>query len=393
MAVIEERQNKTGPPSYRVTWYKRGRRQPPITLKSRREAEDWKRLIEMHKGDQDAAGRDLARVKHTGPTLDEVFRHWLERHSGTRYTQQNYESYWRIHLSPAVGAYPVSALVADDIRAIVTTLDDKGRAPKTIRNVVGVLSPVLAHAVKLGWIDASPWDDALLPRGKKLKAERDQFLSLQEAELIISGLRNPTPYRIMLATGLRPQELCALDVADVNLSAQQPSIRVTKAIKQDRVNGDYIGEPKSLRSVRTVGLPPSAVEALRPLVEGRAPGEPLFTQATGPGKDAGRVRLRRKRFYQTWQRRVEKLRKPGVDTDGQPIPPELTKKPDLYSLRHTHASLMLDAGMSIWQLSRHMGHASVSVTEEVYAHLMPDAHYQSASLAEKALAGRPSLES
>ncbi|MDZ5077850.1 tyrosine-type recombinase/integrase [Nesterenkonia sp. HG001] len=386
MAVIEERRNKSGS-SWRVTWYKQGKRQPPITLKSRQEAEDWKRLIELHRGDQDAAGRDLARVKHTGPSLDDVFEHWIERHRGTPYTRQNYQSYWRLHLSPAIGSYPVSSLAADDIRAIVTTLEDKGRAPKTIRNIVGTLSPVLSHAVKYRWLDASPWDDALLPRAKTQKVERDQFLSLQEVDLIISGLCNPTPYRIMLATGLRPQELCALDVSDVNLTAQQPSIRVTKAIKQDREQGDYIGEPKSERAVRTVGLPPSAVEELRPLVEGRPPSAPLFTQAAGPGKNAQRVRLRRKRMYQTWQRRVGKLRKPGIDTEGQETPAPLTKKPDLYALRHTHASLMLDAGMEIWQLSRHLGHSSVNVTEKHYAHLKPDAHYQAANFAAKALGG------
>src|SRR5690625_5895895 len=49
----------------------------------------------------------------------------------------------------------------------------------------------------------------------------------------------------------------------------------------------------------------------------------------------------------------------------------LAKNPALYSLRHTHASLMLDQRMSLWALSRHMGHASQAITEQVYAHLMP----------------------
>src|SRR5690606_41933300 len=71
--------------------------------------------------------------------------------------------------------------------------------------------------------------------------------------------------------------------------------------------------------------------------------------------------------------------------------PILSKRPSLYSLRHTHASLMLDAGMEVWKLSRHMGHASQAVTENVYAHLMPDAHYQAASFAAKALEGRPEI--
>lgn len=382
MARIEERVNKSGSRSWRVVRYRDGVRQPPLTLKSEDEAKQWKQLIELHKGDQQSAARALAKVKHTGPTVRDVFNHWIERHDGTPYTVQNYRSYWNIHLDPAIGDTPVSAVNADDIRAIVEAMKDKKRAPKTIRNVVGSLSPILSHAVNYNWISASPYSDKLLPRAKSQKVERDQFLSMDELELIIGGIRNQVPYRIMLATGLRPSELCALDVSDLNLSAKQPSLRVTKAIKQDRENGDYIGDPKSERSVRTVGLPPSSVATLKTLVDGRAPGDPLFTQASGPGKRSPRVRLRRKRMYQTWQRRVEKLRKsPGKDDEGNPLPSPLTKKPDLYALRHTHASLMLDAGMEIWQLSRHLGHSSVNVTEKHYAHLKPDAHYAAAQFA------------
>lgn len=386
MAVIQERKNKTGS-SFKVTWYQQGVRQKPVTVPTRAEAEQWKRLIELHKGDQNAAGRDLAKVKRTGPTVADVYEHWLERHRGTPYTKQSYQSYWENHLSPALGTLPVSMVTADDIRSIVRTMEEKKRAPKTIRNVVGSLSPILSHAVTYNWITASPWDDRLLPRARTLKVERDQFLSLDEVDLIISGLSAPDPYRIMLATGLRPSELCALDVSDAYLDARQPSIRVTKAIKQDLVNGDYIGEPKSSRSIRTVGLPPSATEVLKAHVAGRGPAEPLFTQASGPGKNAERVRLRRKRLYQSWQRRVNKLRKP---VEG--AAPALNKKPDLYSLRHTHASLMLDAGMEIWQLSRHLGHSSVTVTEKHYAHLKPDAHYAAAAFAEKAFSPGPAMQ-
>lgn len=379
MASLQERQNKSGT-SYRVIWRDDGV-QKVATFKAEDRALRWKQLVELVGGDEAEADRRLAQKMSDGPKLSEVFEHWIERHRGTPYTKQNYRSYWTTHLGPALGQIPVDQIRSDDIRAMVTALEEKKRAPKTIRNVVGVLSPILSHAVKYGWLEATPWDDALLPRAKKLKVERDQFLSLQEVELIISRLRNPGPYRVMLATGLRPSELCALDVSDVNLDAKQPSIRVTKAVKQDRVNGDYIGEPKSERSVRTVGLPPSATETLRSLVEGRSPSEPLFTQASGPKPDAEQVRLRRKRLYQTWQRRVEKLRQPRKDANGKMIQPALTKKPDLYSLRHTHASLMLDAGMEIWQLSRHLGHSSVSVTEKHYAHLKPDAHYAAAQFA------------
>lgn len=386
MATIQRRETLKGI-SFRVVW-RDDSKQKVRTFHTEEQAKDWKGVIEAFNGDQEAAEIRLAQRMDDGRKLSEAYQHYMDRHRGTKKTLQEYESYWRNHVGPALGTLPVRQIRPDDIRALVYTLESRGRAPKTIHNVCGFLSQVLNHAVTMGWAISSPYSAQLLPKNRAIKAERDNFLTIREANMIIDAMRTHNDAtRILLATGMRPSELCALDVGDVNLTAQQPSIRVTKAVKQDRVGGDYIGEPKSKRSVRTIGLPPSAVEVLKAWTAGKADNEPLFTQSVGPGNNAEKVRLRRKRIYQTWQRTVEKLRAAGIDEDGTPLPPKLSKKPALYALRHTHASLMLDAGMSIWQLSRHMGHASVSITETTYAHLMPDAHYQAASFAAKAMGG------
>lgn len=63
---------------------------------------------------------------------------------------------------------------------------------------------------------------------------------------------------------------------------------------------------------------------------------------------------------------------------------KLAKKPTLYALRHTHASLMLAAGMETWKLAAHLGHDE-TMTRKVYGHLMPDAQFEAASYAAKAL--------
>lgn len=380
MASIQERKTTKGS-SFRVVWRDDGT-QKVATFKAEDKALRWKRLIESVGGDEEAADRLLAQHMSTGPSLASVYDHYMKRHRGTKKTLQEYESYWRIHISKALGDIPVGEIRADDIRSLVATLEAKGRAPKTIHNVCGFLGQVLAHAQDMEWIKSSPYSAKLLPKNTAKKSERDMFLTIREAQLILDSMSGHADAgKLMLATGIRPGELCALDVGDLNLDAKQPNLRITKAVKQDRVGGDYIDVPKSPRSVRTVGLPPSTVEVLKSWAEGKDDDEPLFTQAAGPGAGAQQVRLRRKRLYQTWQRTVEKLRKPGVDNEGNATKPKLSKKPALYSLRHTHASLMLDAGMSIWQLSRHLGHSSVSITETTYAHLMPDAHYQAAGFA------------
>lgn len=361
MAVIEERENKTGT-SYKVVWYHKSVRQKPVTLKSRSEAEEWKRLIELHKGDQNKAARDLAKVKSSSPALSDVAEAHFSRLRAERFTIQTYESYMKNHIRPQLGSEPVAMITDDDIRRFIAHLETK-LAVKTVHNIVGTLAGILDYAVKRGDIKASPYHHSMLPKAKP-REEDDLFLTADEVRKVIGNVKAEWArdiFSLMLATGLRPAEARALQVKDARLDAKHPTVRVTKAMKQDKKTGDYVGPPKSQMSVRSIGLPPSAVEMLKRYTDGKNDSDQLF-----PGPNGGH--LSRYILNWHWNKAVERS--------------DLKTKPTLYALRHTHASLMLEAGMDIWKLSRHMGHGSVSITEKVYSHLMPEAHYQAAQLAQ-----------
>jgi len=59
--------------------------------------------------------------------------------------------------------------------------------------------------------------------------------------------------------------------------------------------------------------------------------------------------------------------------------------PRIHDCRHTHASWLVGAGMEIFQLSRRLGHESVTTTMDRYSHLLPDAMFSQASITQKAL--------
>ena len=373
MATIETRHGKKRT-SYRVIWYRNGDRHSQ-TCDTIDEAHTWKMLIEQTAGDADAASRALLRKASDAKTFTEAAQHRLDRSRVTAFTRQEYSGYMKRYLDSVIGAIPIDHVTEDDLWNVIKAMDAKGLAPKTIRNVFGFVASVFEHALSQGWIQASPYRAEILPKDG-VRNEDDMFLTRQEVQLILSHqLAHVDASRVMLATGLRPGELVALNVEHVNLDADTPSIRVRQAMKQDREKGDYIGVPKSKRSIRSAGLPPSAVDVIRPHLEGKTSGMPVFTSRTG-------ARLSQKVWYKAWSAAVKRAQN---DLENGP----LRKSPPLYSLRHTHASLMLDAGMSIWKLSRHLGHGSVQITEDVYAHLMPDAHYEAAGYAEKALGEGP----
>ncbi|MNW50088.1 site-specific tyrosine recombinase XerC [compost metagenome] len=65
----------------------------------------------------------------------------------------------------------------------------------------------------------------------------------------------------------------------------------------------------------------------------------------------------------------------------------LKKSPRIHDLRHTYASWMLAGGMSIFELSRLMGHESVNTTSNVYSHLMPESLRKGSLAMGKAMDG------
>lgn len=371
MATILRRDNKTGP-SWKLTWYHNGKRQKPLTFTNELEAKQWKVALELYKGDANAVARSFEKARSESPTLSKAAEHHLERLRVTPLTRQTYRSYLRNHITPALGSAPVDTITDDDVRHLIHTMEDKRLSQKMITNVLGCFTGIMDHAVGRGWAHKNPYSHKMLPAAG-IRVERDMFLTIQEATLVISFLPElmKDPCRALLATGLRPAEMRALTVEDVILSGIQPTIRVNKAMKDDRENGEYVGVPKSKSSKRSVAIPNPSLPMLITATAGRSPTDPLFLGSTGK-------RLNGSSLRRAWREAVRQARA----LEQNP----LTKQPALYALRHTYASLMLGGGMDIFRLSKTMGHGSVQVTQDVYAHLMPTAYYEDAQVAERAFA-------
>jgi integrase len=147
---------------------------------------------------------------------------------------------------------------------------------------------------------------------------------------------------------------------------------ITKAHKLggDEAPARYIGEPKSRKSRRRVSIAPSTVQSVRPLVEAAArDGGPVFRMKEGGEFTAQAF------FNHSW-----KEARDGAGF-GKGSPKHIT----VHSIRHLHAAIMLHAGMSLYELSTRMGHTSIQITADLYAHLVPDAHFRGAQHAAKAL--------
>jgi integrase len=184
-------------------------------------------------------------------------------------------------------------------------------------------------------------------------------------------------FYLALFTGMRRGEILGLRWRDVDLDKAKVSI--VQNLQRLPGRGFIIQEPKSSKGRRQVTLSPSATLMLR---EHRMQAQ------------AARVLLGRT------------LREDDLvfsHPDGSPVDPDSVSHAfiriahkaglpgtRLHDLRHTHASLMLKAGVHPKVVSERLGHATISITLDTYSHVLPGIQEAAALLFEEGLLGLPS---
>lgn len=371
MAHIETRPSSTegGSPKYRVIWRDNGQRRTQ-TVATLEQAQLWKATLEAAGHDTERAEEALLAQARKTPTLAAVAAVHLDRLTGVQpYTIKRYQGYLKTHLSE-LATRPVDVITEPVLADWIRSMQAKGSSVKTIMNVHGFLSGVMSTAVRRGAIEHNPCNGRMLPRNDHTR-ETATYLTVPEYAKVEAHLpaEHRALFRVMLETGLRLGEATALRPQDLSLDAQVPVCRIDKAWKQDGAGGWLIGPPKTKRSRRTVALAASTVSLLRPLAAATTPAGYLFPSASGDTTNPGH-----RQHLRVWSRAVAAA---AADDDWP-----TWKKPRIHDLRHSHAALMLAAGMNIYELSARLGHESIKTTVDTYGHLVPGAHARAATTAQ-----------
>jgi len=307
-------------------------------------------------------------VKPNKTTLGELLRQWLREYAFMNTTDRTQESYKYIierHLIPSLGRIPLIDLEAQQIQSYYASKLKYGRADGkgglSARSVVyhhRILSKALDYGVRMGLVVRNMANVVKPPRVARATMKT---MSPEEVEKFLDVARE-TDYFVFLSTliytGLRRGELLALKWRNLELDKGSLTVVATAYKLGD---GQYmIKEPKTAQSRRTVTLPNSLVELLKVY---RADQELLCIQL-GVSLDTDDFVFNR--------------------LDGSPINPNavtlafrrIIKKAGLiglriHDLRHTHATLMLKAGVHPKVVSERLGHANIGITLDTYSHVLP----------------------
>ena len=260
------------------------------------------------------------------------------------------------HIVPRIGHRRLRELTADDVDKLMRDMANAGYSKHTMVRVHGELARILRFAERRGKVMRNVATLVDVPAGPK---KHGRSLTVTEAKAVLDaavGDRLEALYVTGLLMGLRPGELLGLPWVAVDLSKGR--LRVSQSLKREH-NKLIIGEPKTLRSRRTLDMPDLVVEAL----EGRR--EQQAKERVDAGDDWVEIGL----VFTT--------------TVGTPIDPsnlrrefaKLTRKAGIghwhpHELRHSAASLLSAAGVPIEQISDVLGHEGPRTTAAVYRHLV-----------------------
>jgi len=207
---------------------------------------------------------------------------------------------------------------------------------------------------------ASAVDGGKLARNvvKEVKASKGQrkemhFLDAAQVEALAAAIDPRYRALVLFAayTGVRPSELVALRIGRLDLL--RGTARICEAAPE--VDGKLAWGDTKTDKARTVQVPRSVAEEVGAMLAGRAdlgPDALVFTAPLG-----GPLR------FSKW---IDVTFKPALRVAGLP---ETVR---LYDLRHTCASLLIAQGGTVKAVQAQLGHASATMTLDLYGHLFPD---------------------
>jgi integrase len=262
-------------------------------------------------------------------------------------TRTKYHRYVANDIAPSkIGPLPLSAMTNHDVAAWLNSLPGSA---KTAANKHGFLAGALNAAVRAKYLSANPCDGNRMRRDapSEMVCLTDEEFALLHS--CVSEHWQPL-VEFLVASGARFGEATALKPGDINLAENTVDIR--RAWRYVVGEGFQLGPPKTRRSVRTIDV------AATTLAKIDLSGEWVFTNS-GRGHRGDDDPVRGPNFYaNVWVPALIRAKEAG-----------LSKKPRVHDLRHTNASWLIQAGVPLTVVQRHLGHESIQTTSDRYGHL------------------------
>lgn len=282
--------------------------------------------------------------------LHEYFAQWIEVYKDGAVRERTLDKYWLSHrhlqeIAPNLKLVDTTRLEYQQILNTFAQTHEKA----TVMDFHHQLKAMLLDAYDEGYIQRDP-TRKIVVKGKEPSEKKSKYLNEFELKLLLRHLDLTTfpnfDWMILLIakTGLRFSEALGLTKEDIDL--EQQTINVDKTWDYKSYTGSF-KPTKNASSVRKVPIDWKLAMQLNQVIQDLPNGEPIFAQK----------RVFNSTVNNLLKKHCEELNIPVISVHG---------------LRHTHASLLLFAGVSIASVAKRLGHADMTTTQQTYLHIIQE---------------------
>lgn len=306
-------------------------------------------------------------------TYLDIYNLWVEQYKNTvkESTLVKTKTIFKNHILPILGSYRIEKLNVQLCQKAVNTWFKK---LKKFRMVKAYASKVFDYAMTLGVITSNPLKLVTMPVSIEAPLEEEKVNYYTKEELIHfleclqkeDNFKSYALFRLLAFSGMRKGEALALTWNDIDFTKNE--VRINKALARGEENRLIIQTPKTKSSIRTIILDQKTMDILREWKSKQReqylklgyntlkPNQIIFNNSSNEYLQPTKTRK--------WLVQVQKkynLRQ--ITTHG---------------LRHTHCSLLFEAGATIKEVQERLGHSDVKTTMDIYAHVTEKAKEQAA---------------
>jgi integrase len=332
-----------------------------------------------------AASETTGFTKPSKQPTGEYLSGWLDSLRLAPSTVASYRKNVRLHIAPNIGSVPLASLTPVVLDQLYRKLEAGGRAdhregeglsPRTVRYIHTIISAAMKAAMDAGLITANPASRAHPPTAKQARSPEMHPWSEEQLAAFLGWSREHSELRpiwhTLAYTGMRRGELLGLRWRDVDLKTGTITVRRSAGIVRNAGEGAEVieGTTKTAKP-RLIDIDASTVALLESWKRHR--GTLALILARDDQLVFGDVHGHHRQpehLSRTWNQTVARAIGDGLD-----LPPIR-----LHDLRHSHATILLLAGVPVHVVSQRLGHASPVVTMTVYAHVLPGSGREAADL-------------
>lgn len=355
-------------------------------------------------------------------TVSDYLDQWYELSCKPNLKYNTQVGYLRIiegHIKPKFGSYKLKAINPTVLQEYANSLKMNGYSKSHIVGILTVFQSALDYAIEpLHYINQNPMKSVRFPKVERKPRERI-ILSLDEWQQIIDRFRDTRyyiPLMIGFYTGLRISEAFALTWDDIDFEKRTLSVNkqivkrnfgadvrqvVEKPDKRVQRSSWYFATPKTNTSVRTIPFGETLCNALKQEKTAQMRNEMKYGESytihvlkketDEKGNDMWRIVPIQKCVKSQMQRvRLICIAENGqyTSTDSfkfcsRVIHSELQLAFDYHSLRHTHATMLIEAGANVKNVQTRLGHTDITTTLQTYVHDTEKMGEQSVELFEQ----------